>query len=306
MSILSENSKKMLVESMRSYVNEVLKESTSLTSKQATEKAKFVNENATYEQLLNITMNPLRESKYLPAYVLEGAVAVLHSACMTGRKNIGPNAITEGALKLQKKTGAVITESMMEAALTAVNEGCGLKIVGKILSEASLDPNMINAINLLTNHKANLNKSGVATDIVSIQNALKSAGINNTLEVIQNVENGASPLKAVAAARTQANVDKFEKIIKSGKDAGKNLSRDQLDMYRGRLARAKKMADLHNGNSGIGNSIQKAANASKGKTPWGKIALGVGAAGVGAAGLYKYWRNKKDMEQDRINGTTTF
>lgn len=136
MSILTENSRRMLVESMRGCLSDVLHESTSLTSKQATEKIKFVTESATYEQLLNITMNPHRQEKYLPAYVLEGAVAILHSACMTGRQNIGVNAITEGALKLQKKTGAVITESMLDAALTSVREGCGLKVVGKILTES--------------------------------------------------------------------------------------------------------------------------------------------------------------------------
>ena len=67
MSILSENSKKMLVESMRECLSDVLHESTSLTSKQATDKIKYVNESATYEQLLNITMNPHREEKYLPS-----------------------------------------------------------------------------------------------------------------------------------------------------------------------------------------------------------------------------------------------
>ena len=135
MGILDKQSKAMLVESMRNSLCNVLSESTDMTAKQASEHMKFVNESATYEQLLNVTMNPLHESKYLPDYVLEGAVAILHRACMTGRKNIGPNAITEGALKLHKETGAVITESMLDAALESVVHGRGLEIVGNILKE---------------------------------------------------------------------------------------------------------------------------------------------------------------------------
>lgn len=135
MGILDKQSKAMLVESMRNSICNVLSESTNMTAQQASNHMKYVNESATYEQLLNITMNPLRESKYLPDYVLEGAVAILHRACMTGRKNIGPNAITEGALKLHKETGAVITESMLDAALESVVHGKGLEIVGNIIKE---------------------------------------------------------------------------------------------------------------------------------------------------------------------------
>ena len=135
MGILDKQSKAMLVESMRNSLTNVLSESTKMTAKEASDHIKYVNESATYEQLLNITMNPLHESKYLPDYVLEGAVAILHRACMTGRKNIGPNAITEGALKLHKETGAVITESMLDAALESVVHGKGLEIVGGIIQE---------------------------------------------------------------------------------------------------------------------------------------------------------------------------
>ena len=135
MGILDKQSKAMLVESMRNSLTNVLSESTQMTAKEASEHIKYVNESATYEQLLNVTLNPLYESKYLPDYVLEGAVAILHRACMTGRKVIGPNAITEGALKLHKETGAVITESMLDAALETVTHGKGLQIVGNVIKE---------------------------------------------------------------------------------------------------------------------------------------------------------------------------
>lgn len=137
MGILDKQSKSILVESMRSALNNVLCESTTMSAKQASDHMKYVNENATYEQLLNITMNPDHATNYLPDYVLEGAVAILHSACLTGRKYIGPNAITEGAIKLHKATGAVITESMLDAALNAVNKGRGLEIVGECLARGA-------------------------------------------------------------------------------------------------------------------------------------------------------------------------
>ena len=138
MGIFNDRSKRALVGAMRECVCDTLMESATLTSKQATDKMNFVFENATYEQLLNITMNPSRNTNYLPAYVLEGAVALLHRACLTKRKNIGPNAITEAAGLIQNETGATITESMMVAALNSVNNGNGLKVVEKLLEEAVL------------------------------------------------------------------------------------------------------------------------------------------------------------------------
>lgn len=135
MSILDQKSKKVLVESMRKHLCGILQESTTLKADQRSTKQKFVNESATYEQLLNITINPDREQNYLPSYVLEGAVAILHRACFTGRRTIGKNAIKEGALRLQKETGAVITESMLSAALNTVQRGNGLKIVGDMITE---------------------------------------------------------------------------------------------------------------------------------------------------------------------------
>lgn len=135
MGILDKTSKAILVESMRNSLCNVLSESTNMSAAEASEHARYVNEGATYEQLLNITMNPDHATNYLPDYVLEGAVAVLHSACMTGRKYIGPNAITEGAIKLHNATGAVITESMLDAALNAVQRGRGLEIVGQCIQK---------------------------------------------------------------------------------------------------------------------------------------------------------------------------
>lgn len=145
MSILDKTSKAILVEGMRNSLCNVLQESTQMSAKDASLRQKFVRENATYEQLLNITMNPDRDTNYLPDYVLEGAVAVLHRACLTGRKYIGVNAITEGALKLHKETGAIITESMLDAALNSVQKGQGLKVISSVLQESAKVQQAINA-----------------------------------------------------------------------------------------------------------------------------------------------------------------
>ena len=116
MSLLDSNSKAVLVESMRHALVKSVKGNSTLTESVQMESVKFIKEDATYEQLLNLTLNPLRESKYLPAHTLEGAAAIISEAMLTGRRVIGVNAITEGALNLVKKTDCVVTESMLDAA----------------------------------------------------------------------------------------------------------------------------------------------------------------------------------------------
>lgn len=131
MSIIDSQSKAIMVRAMRNVLeNNLIDGSNYLSESKIVKGIDFVNESATYEQLLNLTMNPYRDSKYLPAHVLEGAAAILYSACLTGRKKIGPKAIVEGAKILKAKTGAVITESMLDAAYNAVKGG-GLQVIGE-------------------------------------------------------------------------------------------------------------------------------------------------------------------------------
>lgn len=132
MSILDNTSKRILVQSMRNVMeNAVVDNAAYLSEAQIIDAAEFVHENATYEQLLNVAFNPYKDTKYLPAHVLEGAAAILHSACMTGRRTIGANAIAEGAAILMQKTGCVITESMLDAAYDAAVKGNGLQVIGE-------------------------------------------------------------------------------------------------------------------------------------------------------------------------------
>ncbi len=322
MSILTENSRKMLVESMRECLSDVLHESTSLTSKQATEKIKFVTESATYEQLLNITMNPHRQEKYLPAYVLEGAVAILHSACMTGRKNIGVNAITEGALKLQKKTGAVITESMLDAALTAVKEGCGLKVVGKILNEAYtgtasgfarelnsifVNPEIIknrafsdNLIARLTDPAVGLSNTEATTLLRKISTGeLKPNTLIGAINLKPQMSNIESRLNAIRTSMASADA-----ATRATLTAEKNVLTQRLNQLKGAFGNnlSGKFGSAASGTK----TLEKVAGSKLGNAPWGKIALGAAAVGgLGALG-WKYWKNKKAMQQDMANGTSPY
>jgi len=132
MSLLDKNSKKALVESMRHALISSVKSNKALTESVQMESVKFVKENATYEQLLNMTMNPVRESKYLPDFVMEGAVAIVSEALLSGRKVIGINALTEGAINLVKKTDCVVTESMLDAA-EGIATSRGLHVVAEAI-----------------------------------------------------------------------------------------------------------------------------------------------------------------------------
>ena len=308
MSILTENSKKMLVEAMRSYVSDLLTESKSLTAKQATEKMKFVKESATYEQLLNITMNPHRDQNYQPSYVLEGAVAILHSACMTGRKHIGPNAIAEGALKLQKKTGVVITESMLEAALTAVNEGCGLKVVGKLLTEASEWTHVLNLIhdpgarNYVETQLAQINKGvlpGFDTTAISIlKNASGAAGYANLERFIQNMNDP----QWIRRSRLLDNIKSNIAVLNAKKAAGKisDAENETLSKLLQQRVLLSKSLGKNAGNGAMNRLQQTLGNVSQKSsgTPWGKIALGAAAlGGIGTLG-YQYLKNRKAMHDD--------
>lgn len=311
MSILTENSKKMLVESMRECLSEVLHESTSLTSKQATEKIKFVTESATYEQLLNITLNPRRQEKYQPAYVLEGAVAILHSACMTGRKHIGVNAITEGALKLQKKTGAVITESMLDAALLAVNEGAGLKVVGKLLNEAALQDvlGLSNSVYGAWKSSMTDNGSALIANRANLQNELLAKA--QTLGFKDPALTARTWTNDIIAAARSGDAQKMSavkrQIFRASREGIQRNAAKALDttapgsLAPRKLRQLQRHANIGNTGGRIGN-LGNTVNGAASKGGWGKYALGAAAiGGLGALG-YQYYKNRKAMNRDIQNG----
>jgi hypothetical protein len=309
MSILNEKSRKVLVESMRSCVCDILQESATLTAKQASDHSKFISESATYEQLLNITMNPDRETKYLPSHVLEGAVAILHSACMTGRRKIGVNAITEGAIKLHKQTGAVITESMLDAALASVERGSGLKVIGKILQEDFGLDQIQNMINSVGGYK-NLPPE---TKIAIGQDLSAKYGPSNAEKVLQQFNNGdvtggsaRNILRVQKAQKSMQNrINELQSNLKqmSKGSSGYKSAQFELRALQQKLQNSVKhgiKAPVRSTTQGMTagmKSIVDRANNSGGN--WRKYALGAAAAGAATLGGMYLWNKRKQNLQDQ-------
>jgi len=332
MGIFNDRSKRALVGAMRECVCDTLMESATLTSKQATDKMNFIFENATYEQLLNITMNPDRDSNYLPSYVLEGAVAILHRACLTGREYIGKNAITEAAKLIHNETGAVITESMKKAALNSVNNGNGLKVVGKLLEEAKIlqEEMTIDGINRLINSvRASNPTMGAEFETIAQAFANRNGGGFNALQV-----NSALDRLGIAAANRQGIINALQagdtsmlgSLGRIAREGGVTSRITNLQAQHAAIAsrygagsaeairRSNALNDLVNRTRNLGKNLpapagipgkapnvnpalfndysRTIANQGKKMNPW--VAAGLGAAGVlGGAYLYKRYKENQ-------------
>lgn len=278
MGLLDSNSKRALVESMRQALVESVARNATLTESVQTESVKFVQNDATYEQLLNMTMNPLRESKYLPAHVLEGAVAILSEAMLTGRKVIGMNAVTEGALNLVKKTDCVVTESMLDAALEAAQSNA-LDVIAEsmmIVREDWIDKAEKKLGRKLT--PAELSKAGIDSSAKLARDKKKVSGIEATVKKIGDLKAKIKSSRG-KVGRSQINkmngeLDKLQGVLaKKAKAAGKKVVDDKIVDNKKATAFAKKGGKL------------------------GLAALGL-AAGVGA-GAYgiKKWHDKKQAQK---------
>lgn len=287
MSLLDSQSKAFLVESMRNGLIEATKSAVLEESAQA-ENISFIKESATYEQLLNATMNPLRESKYLPAHTLEGAVAILSEAMLTGREVIGLNAVTEGALNLIKKTDCVVTESMLDAALEAATSG-GLTIVAEaiVLAEAYKKSDLF---------EKNYGKGSY--DAYRRTQKSKNVGVAKSAAKAAN--------KAVKAELKKQKADwvaKNEDLVKAGKLTKKEAQARISDFAAKASKEAKEKAEKAGKHvvsvkktAGIGKvvePIKKKMSAGK------KAAIGAAIAGTAAAGAYgiKKWYDKKKGEK---------
>ncbi len=246
MGILDSQSKAILVESMRNSICGALMESTDMSAADASARMKYVRENATYEQLLNITMNPDRETNYLPDHVLEGAVAILHSACLTGRKYIGQNAIAEGAMKLQKATGCVITESMLDAALNAVEHGNGLKVIGSVLKESAVI------------------QEAKAKETSKLKKALNFAG-----DAVKKAGKVVSDITGVAAKKEASKLKKQSDVAK--KLVGNKMMSGE---------RRQKMAGIAKRLKNDANALSKAGNKKLAATAAAAAVLTAGAIGT--------------------------
>jgi hypothetical protein len=284
--MLDNTAKAMLVENMRKSLAKSVLGNKELTESAQNDGINFIAEKATYEQLLNLTMNPLRESKYLPDYVLEGAVAICSSAMMTGRKIIGVNAITEGALNLQKKTGAIITESMLDAALELA-KGNGLHVVADCLKEAFA---ITEAKLIEESQRVDLSHRGAAL-----------------LESVMTEAKGGAALKKAGGA-----VKKLGGKVKAGiKKAGEAAAKPAKDAKAAvkKVGDTKAVAKLADNNPGAKGAtkkmLKKSSDAAKKRLPAEKkdatkkvakaAAIYGGAAAAGAAGAYgiKKWHDSK-------------
>ena len=293
MSLLDSQSKAFLVESMRNGLIEATKSAVLEESAQA-ENISFIKESATYEQLLNATMNPLRESKYLPAHTLEGAVAILSEAMLTGREVIGLNAVTEGALNLIKKTECVVTESMLDAALEAATSG-GLSIVAEaiVLAEAY--------------KKSELFKKGKeAFEKNYGKGSYDKYRRNQESKNIGIAKKKAEEIRNAAAKETAKKREEIEKILEPNKKlmSPKQFRKMVNDYVAGpsketskKLSKADKHVNFVNKTISAG---KKAAEPLKKKMSTGKkAAIGAIAATGLAAGAYgvKKWYDKKKGEK---------
>lgn len=325
--MLDNTAKAMLVESMRKSLAKSVLNNKQLSESAVTESINYIAETATYEQLLNLSLNPLRESKYLPAYVLEGAAAILSSAMMTQRKVIGINAITEGAIRLQKKTGAVITESMLDAALEAA-KGHGLHVVADCLKEAFKIADDEAKKALAEAAKPALSGRGAA-----LMESVVSEGVANTARAVgkavgKKLSGGRNVVKKGASKAHNVVKDKVSKGVSAAKEKGSSLfdkawkntehksamkaAESKLDATNKRIARlTKKRSAIKGKKSPQAKSLDKQIENAKAKAAEHQnimqhhsdainrnraITVGTGAtaAGVGATALA--WRKKKSDE----------
>lgn len=324
MGIFNDRSKRALVGAMRECVCDTLMESATLTSKQATDKMNFIFENATYEQLLNITINPNRDTNYLPSYVLEGAVAILHRACLTGREYIGKNAITEGAKLLAEETGAVVTESMKEAALNSVNNGNGLKVVTKLLEEAVILNEAVDMLSSLFNGTATRNQirqfmqvqaqmqSGLNFN-QAIQNvfatpAERTAFINTLKPEVRRAIGSGTPINSefIRNVYNTTRISQIERELAEKAAGGgfritgadREARKALLEKLRGRSAGGTPFRSAANKiNPAMYQDVSRTlANQPKRMNPW--VAGGLGIAGaLGGAYLYNRYKQNQAAQQ---------
>lgn len=294
MSLLDSQSKAVLVESMRSALIEATESSVLEESVQA-ENISFIQESATYEQLLNATMNPLRESKYLPAHTLEGAVAILSEAMLTGREVIGLNAVTEGALNLIKKTECVVTESMLDAALEAATSG-GLSVVAEaiVLAEA------YKKSELFEKGKEAFEKNYGKGSYDAYRRAQKGKNVGIAKAAAKAASKAA---KAEVKQKKADFVAKNDALVKAGKLTKKEAQARVSDFAAKASKEAKEKAEKAGkhfvsvkktvGLGKVAEPLKKKMSAGK------KAALGAAIAGTAAAGAYgvKKWYDKKKGEK---------
>lgn len=280
MSLLDKNSKKALVESMRHALISSVKSNKALTESVQMESVKFVKEDATYEQLLNMTMNPVRESKYLPDFVMEGAVAIVSEALQSGRKIIGINALTEGAINLVKKTDCVVTEAMLDAAEgIAVSRGLNVVAEAIMVLETKIVDKAVEAVKAGKMSEAEFTKA-TGKDYKQFTRKV-AGGIQHKIEKSKKLKDEIKTLAKQAKGK--------------GGPGGLALKKQLAD----KKAELAKVNDLVKKGIDINKQSKATAVAKKGLSKNKKIAAGAAIAAGTLAGIAaaKKWHDKKQAEK---------
>ncbi len=315
MSLLDKNSKKALVESMRHALISSVKSNKALTESVQMESVKFVKEDATYEQLLNMTMNPIRESKYLPDFVMEGAVAIVSEALQSGRKVIGINALTEGAIKLVKKTDCVVTEAMLDAA-EGIATSRGLNVVAEaiMVMEDAISKAEEKLGRKLTPTElekfigSNIRKNQITKAISDRDNKMKNglaAKMKRSKDIPKQLKELAKKLRATESGSESVKIsNEMGALRKELKGLNEEIGKlKESEGVRSKARRATQAANKARRRvTGAQQPVaKKASKLSKlvPKTKGGKIAAGAGIAAGTLIGLAaaKKWHDKKQAQK---------
>lgn len=244
--------RRALIDQSRS--NKILTEST------LHESVKFIQEDATYEQLLNLTYNPKRDEKYLPREVLESIAYSIHRDLLKGP---GKKVVEEAAPKTGRgqstgsgKSGAEFKENM-KAFRDGVAEGPIIRNLAGATVKGSPQNDTVKAFGSGVKDgpiPTALRKTGekAGDSIANIGQAKKTATAN-----AERASALSSKIDSAAAARDPINkaAPKFagiKKLIDKGNDRGKQVGA-KLE-----TASKKNMADrASSSNKAVAGSIGK-------------------------------------------------
>jgi len=211
MSLLKDSVRKDFIWAMRSALLEQCHRSKVLTESNRSVAVKFIKEEATYEQLLNLVYNPGREQNYLSSEILEAIVIATLPKVM----NMSP--VKEAKKKVKKPTEFEKKEEkkseVKESSLSDINSK--LKLLESILVSEVAAPSTTNA-------------PVTSTDILRYLSSKSAAGKLDTtdLKVMRSLESQGKLRTANRMALLKRNRDAIDSEAKksiwgSAKDSAK-------------------------------------------------------------------------------------
>jgi hypothetical protein len=125
MSILTKEDRKDLVYACRKALLEQVRTKGVLTESKKAAAENFILNEATYEQLLNLTYNPQRETNYLKTEALEKVALEAYAAHLTAKKTAVKEAAKKEVKKVPPKKEAAKKEVKKESQFKKLEEGFG-------------------------------------------------------------------------------------------------------------------------------------------------------------------------------------